>query len=129
MCLSVKHTHHDIGRLLVKYYASNHSQNAFQEVKSVLENVEELRLIPLKLTTCVFGKSFSSSHIEYDEFYTSSATGEETVPIITFKTLFEKGFEQLSRVIDGDIELPMTKETVGFINAVQPLQTFLEDIG
>ena len=100
----------------------------------MLEQYEDVKLTPLSLRGCSFGKPFTSTNVTYEEFYVSGSdlteNEEERVPQVKFRHVYQQAFEYLNLFINGKLTVNNEEITANdFIYAVGTLQHFLSDIG
>ncbi|XP_052082758.1 uncharacterized protein LOC127720285 [Mytilus californianus] len=96
---------------LIKANVSFKTKNTQNEIFETLNTYTDLKLTPLKINKCEFGKSFSRAHIQCEKFTcTMEESGKQgkIVPAVSFKGIYNDGFDFLNNYINGKLEIDLS---------------------
>ncbi|VDH91869.1 Hypothetical predicted protein [Mytilus galloprovincialis] len=96
---------------LIKVHISSETKNTQNDISDALNTYTDLKLTPLKIRTCEFGKSFSHAHIRCEKFNcTVEESGEQGKinPAVSIKGIYNDGFDFLNNYINRKLEVDLS---------------------
>ena len=104
-----------------------------ETLKSSLNNYTDLKLIPLRISNCNLGRSFSKTFLDYEEL---SNPDDGALYHVEFSRLFRRGFDCLNNYLDRNVGFFDTFRLNGVpdnerdhFRALTALRMFLEKLG
>lgn len=101
-------------------------------LQSSLENYTDLKLFPQRISNCGFGRSFTNTFVDYEDYV---GPNENALFHVLFSSVFKRGFDCLQQYLKNDVGLfdnfhldGVSNDDRDHFHALTALRIFLEKI-
>lgn len=102
-------------------------------LQSSLENYTDLKLFPQRISNCGFGRSFTNTFVDYEDYV---GPNENVLFHVQFSSVFKRGFDCLQQYLKNDVGLfdnfhldGVSNDDRDHFHALTALRIFLEKLG